>query len=149
MGDVSGHPLFARTSQGGGARRGDLVGKISRSTAAGCAWIGPANAAASATLGRLILLFFGHSRTTHTSFPPFLDPLNSFPWSFFMISHRLKDTTKTSLVDDWIEFSGHHSNFWTKVRVLPCSWSLGLSVNIKFLNFRRRLVSFPFLGHLG
>ena len=30
-----------------------------------------------------------------------------------------------------------------------CSWSLGLSVDIKFVNFGRRLVSFPFLGHFG
>ena len=27
-----------------------------------------------------------------------------------------------------------------------CSWSLGLSVDIKFVNFGRRLVSFPFFG---
>ena len=25
----------------------------------------------------------GHFRPPHSSFPPFLDPLNSFPWSFF------------------------------------------------------------------
>ena len=25
---------------------------------------------------------FGHFRPPHSSFPPFLDPLNSFPWSF-------------------------------------------------------------------
>ena len=43
----------------------------------------PANAAAAATVGRRIFLFFGHSRPTHTSFPPFLDPLNSFSWSLF------------------------------------------------------------------
>ena len=61
----------------------------------------------------------------------------------------LKDMTKGSLADGWIVFSGHHRNFWTKVRVLLCSWSLGLSVDIKFVNFGHRLVSFPFLGHLG
>ena len=27
--------------------------------------------------------FFGHFRPPHSSFPPFLDPLNSFPWSLF------------------------------------------------------------------
>ena len=58
----------------------------------------------------------------------------------------MKDTTKTSLADSLIEFFDHHSNFWTKVRVLLCSWSLGLSVGIKFVNFGRRLVSFPFFG---
>ena len=66
----------------GGSRRGDLVGKVSRSTAVGRARIGPANATAASTLGRQILLFFGNSRPTHTSLPPFLDPLNSFPWFF-------------------------------------------------------------------
>ena len=34
------------------------------------------------TLGCWILSFSGHFRPTHTSLPPFLDPLNSFPWSF-------------------------------------------------------------------
>ena len=34
-------------------------------------------------MGHRIFLFFGHSRPTHTSLPPFLDPLNSFPWSLF------------------------------------------------------------------
>ena len=51
-------------------------------TAAGRARIGPANAATAATVGHRILLFFDHSRPTRTSFPSFLDPLNSFPWSF-------------------------------------------------------------------
>ena len=32
---------------------------------------------------RRIFVFFGHFRPTHTSFPPVLDPLNSFPWSLF------------------------------------------------------------------
>ena len=27
-----------------------------------------------------------------------------------------------------------------------CSWSLGLSIDILFVNFGRRLVSFPFFG---
>ena len=27
--------------------------------------------------------FFGHFKPPHSSFPPFLDPLNSFPWSLF------------------------------------------------------------------
>ena len=82
VGDVSGHPLDTRAGQGGGARRGDLTGQISRPTTAGHAWIGPTNAVAAATLGHRIFLFFGHSRPTHTSLPPFFDPLNSFPWSF-------------------------------------------------------------------
>ena len=149
MGDVFGHLLVTRASQGGGARRGDLFGKFSRPTAAGRARIVPANTAAAPTVGHRILLFFGHSRPTHTSLPPFLDPLNSFPWSFSSDSSLFERYDERSLADCWIEFSGHHNNFWTKVRVLLCSWSLGLSVDIKFVNLGRRLVSFPFLGHLG
>ena len=44
-------------------------------------------AAAAATVGHRISLDFpaisGHFRPPHSSFPPFLDPLNSFPWSLF------------------------------------------------------------------
>ena len=82
MGDISGHPLDTRAGQGGGARRGDLARKFSRPTAAERARNGQANAAAAATMGHRILLFSGHSRPTHAFLPPFLDPLNSFPWSF-------------------------------------------------------------------
>ena len=32
---------------------------------------------------RTVLDFSGHFRPPHSSFPPFLDPLNSFPWSLF------------------------------------------------------------------
>ena len=43
-------------------------------------------AAAAATVGHRYFLDFsailGHFRPPHSSFPPFLDPLNSFPWSF-------------------------------------------------------------------
>ena len=43
---------------------------------------GPANAAAAATVGRRFSSFSGHCMPTHTSLPPILVPLNSFPWSF-------------------------------------------------------------------
>ena len=82
MGDDSGHHLAKRASQGGAPPPDDHRREISRPIAAGRARIGPANAAAAATLGRRILLFFGHSRPIHISLPPFLDPLNSIPWSF-------------------------------------------------------------------
>ena len=68
---------------------------------------------------------------------------------FLQIHHRLKDTTKPNSANCWIEFSGHHSNLWTKVRVLMCSWSLGISIDMWFVNFGCRLVSFPFLGCFG
>ena len=82
MGADSDNPLGTRAFQGGEPPSDDLGREISRPTAAGHARIGPANAAVAATLGRQILPFFSHSRPTHTSLPPFLDPLNSFPWSF-------------------------------------------------------------------
>ena len=83
MGDDSGHLLATHAGQGGAPPPGDLGREISRPTAVGYARIGPANAAAAATVGRRFSSFFGHSRPTHTFLPPFLDPLNSFPWSFF------------------------------------------------------------------
>ena len=82
MGANSGHHYCTCAGHGGAPQPDDLGQKISRPTAAGCPWIGQVNTAATATLGRRILSFSGHFRPTHTSFPPFLDPLNSFPWSF-------------------------------------------------------------------
>ena len=82
MGADSSHHYCTRAGQGGAPPPDDLGRKISRLTAAGRARIRPANAAVAATLGRRIFVFFGHFRPTHTSFPPFLDPMNSFPWSF-------------------------------------------------------------------
>ena len=86
MGADSGHHYCTRASQGGGGRRDAATGKISRPAAAGRARIKQAKAAAVANLGRRIFVFSGHLRPTHTSFPPFLDPLNSFPWSLFSYS---------------------------------------------------------------
>ena len=82
MGADSGHHYCTRASDGGGGRPDDHAGKIFLPAAAGRAWIGPAKAAVAANLGRRIFVFSGHFRPTHSSFPPFLDPLNSFPWSF-------------------------------------------------------------------
>ena len=82
MGADSGHHYCTRAGQGGEPPSDVLGRKISRSAATGLARIGPANMAAAATLGRRILSFFGDFRLTHTSLPPFLDPLNSFSWSF-------------------------------------------------------------------
>ena len=149
MGGDSGHPLATHTGQGGSLPPDDRAGQISRRTTVGRAQIGHANSVAAATVGRRILMFSGHSRTIHSSLPPFLDPLNTFPWSLFADSSPFEryDENKFGILLDRV-FS-HHSNLWTKVRVLLCSWSLGLSVDIKFVNFGRRLVSLPFLGHFG
>ena len=102
-------------------RRDVAAGKIFRPAAVGRARIGQAKAAEAANLGHRIFVFSGHFRQTHTSFPPFLDPLNSFPLSLFADSSPLKVTTKTKLADGWIEFSVHHRNCWTKVMVLMSS----------------------------
>ena len=83
MGADSGHQHCTRAGQRGGGRPDNHAGKISRPAAAGRARIGPAKAAAIVNLGRQIFEFSGHFRPTNTSFPPFLDPLNSFPWSLF------------------------------------------------------------------
>ena len=83
MGAYSRDYHCTRASQGGGGRRDVAFGKISQPAAAGRARIGPAKAAAAANLGCRIFVFSSHLRTTHTSFPPFLDHLNSFPWSLF------------------------------------------------------------------
>ena len=97
MGADSGHHHCTRAGQGGGGRLDDHAGKISRPAAARRAWIRPAKAVAAATLGSRILVFFGHSRSTHTSLPPFLDPLNSFPWSLFADSSSFERYDKNKV----------------------------------------------------
>ena len=82
MGADSGNHHCTRAGQGGAPPPDDHHHEISRPAAAGRAWIKPANTAATATLGHRILSFSSHSRQIHTFLPPFLDPLNSFPWSF-------------------------------------------------------------------
>ena len=82
MGADSGHQYCTRAGDGGGGRPDDHAGKIFRPSAAERARIGPEKAATAANLGHRIFVFSGHFRPTHSSFPPFLNPLNSFPWSF-------------------------------------------------------------------
>ena len=82
MGADFGLHYCTRSGQRGAPPPDDLGHKISWPAAVGPARIEPVNTAAAATLGRQILSFFGHFRPTHTSLPPFLDHLNSFPWSF-------------------------------------------------------------------
>ena len=86
MGADSGNHYCTCAGQGGAPPPDDLGRKISRTTTVGRARIGPANEVAAATLGRRIFVFFGHFRPTHTSFPSFLDSLNSFSWSFSLDS---------------------------------------------------------------
>ena len=82
VGADSGHQHCTLSDQGEVPPPDDRRREISRPAAAGRPRIGSANTAATATLGLRILSFSGQSRPTHTFIPPFLDPLNSFPWSF-------------------------------------------------------------------
>ena len=83
MGADSDHHHCTHARQGGAPPPDNLGRKISLPTAVGRPRTGPTNSAVAATLGHRIFVFFGHFKPTHTSFPPFLDPLYSFPWSLF------------------------------------------------------------------
>ena len=97
MGAHSGHQYCSCAGHGGGGRRDAASGKIFLPSATGRARIGPAKAAAAANLGSLIFMFSGHFRPTHTSFPPFLDPMNSFPWSLFAYSSPFESYDKNKI----------------------------------------------------
>ena len=98
MGADSGHHYYTCSGQGGGGRPDDHAGKIFRPATVGLARIGPAKAAAAAAnLDRRIFVFSGHLKPTHTSFPPFLDPLNSFPWPFSLDSSTFERYDKNKL----------------------------------------------------
>ena len=99
-------------------------------------------AAAAATVGHRFFAFFDHSRPTHTSLPPFLDPLNSFPWSLFADSPPFERYNKNKvgrLLDRVFRPPQQPLDQGKGTDVFLVSW---------FVNFGRRLVSFPFLGHL-
>ena len=104
MGADSGHHHCTHVVQGEGGRPDNHACKIARPAASGRARIGPGKASTAANLGRRILVFFGHFRPTHTSFPPFLDPLNSFPWSLFLDSSPFEryDKNKVGLLLDQV-----------------------------------------------
>ena len=144
MGADSGHHHCTCTGQGGGGGPDDHASKISRTSPD---WA--SEGVVAFTVGHRFSAFSGHSRPTHTSVPPFLDPLNSFQLSLFADSSPLERYDKNKVGRLLDRVFGNHSNLWTKVRVLMCSLSLGISVDIWFVNFGHRLVSFPFLGHLG
>ena len=156
MGGVTGNPPCTCAGQGGAPPPDSHAGQISRPTAAGRSRIGPAKRRRRRRRPPWVTRRFLIFRPFQTIFGQPIPPSHHF-WTllthsrgpFLQIPHRLKVTTKTKLTNSWIEFSGHHSNCWTKVMVLMCSWSLGLSIDIWFVNFGRRLVSFPFLGCFG
>ena len=49
----------------------------------------------------------------------------------------------------WRNHLVEEATCWTKVMVLMSSWSLGISIDMWFVNFGPRLDSFPFLGCFG
>ena len=102
MGADSGHHYCTHAVRGGGGRRDAAAGKISRPVAVGRATIGPAKAVAVANLGRPIFVFSSHLKPTHTSFPPFLGPLNSFPWSLFADSSPFESYDENK-VGRWLD----------------------------------------------
>ena len=85
---------------------------------------------------RTVLDFFGHFRPPHSSFPPFLDPMNSFPWSLCADSAPFGSYNENEIGRRLDRVSGHHNDCWTKVMVPMSSWSLGLSIDMWFSIFR-------------
>ena len=80
-GGTIGHQSATRSGPGGAPPPDEAGREISRLTD-----VGRAGTTAAASVCRRIFQFFGHFRPPHSSFPPFLDPLNSFPWSLFAYS---------------------------------------------------------------
>ena len=74
------HPWRCATSRR--SRRPNFTANRRRTS-----WDRAGEPAAAATVDNMAFRYFsaisGHFRPTHSSFPPFLDPLNSFPWSLF------------------------------------------------------------------
>ena len=102
MGADSCHNYCTRASQGGGGCRDTAARKISRPVAVGGTWIGPVKEVAAANLGRRIFVFSSHFRPTHTSFPPFLDPLNSFLLPLFADSSPFESYDENK-VGRWLD----------------------------------------------
>ena len=82
-GGTTGHHTATRAGQGGAPPPDEANREISRPTDAGHAGIWPENTTAAAPVCHRTFRFSGHFRPPHTSLPPFLDPLDSFPLSLF------------------------------------------------------------------
>ena len=82
-GGATGHHRATRAGLGGAPPSDEAGREISRPTDAGRAGIWPEKTTAAASVCRWIFRFYGHFRPPHSSFPPFLDPLNSSTWSLF------------------------------------------------------------------
>ena len=82
-GGTIGHHTATSTRQGGAPPPDEVGREILRPTDAGRVGILPEKTTAAASVCRRSFQFSGHFRPPHSSFPPFLDPLNSFQWSIF------------------------------------------------------------------
>ena len=135
MGTDSGHHHYTCAGQGEEGRPDDHTGKISRPAATGRAQMADEGGGGGQLGSQDFCVFWPFQKDPYL-FPTIFGPsehISVVP--FFQIPHHLKDKAKTKLADCWIEFSSHLSNLWTKVRVLMCSWFLGLSIFMWFVNF--------------
>ena len=148
-GGTTGHHTTTRAEQGGAPPQDEAGREISRPTDAGRAGIWPEKTTTAASVCRRIFRFFGHFKPPHSSFPPFLDPLNSFPWSLFADSSPFRSYDENKVGRRLDRVFRPPQPLLDKVMVLMSSWSLGLSIDMWFVNFGRRLVSFPFLSCFG
>ena len=82
-GGTTGHHIATRAGLGGAPPPDDHAGEISRRAATGLSRIEPAKRRRKPPWVTGVFPLFSHFRPAHSSIPPFLDPLNSFPWSFF------------------------------------------------------------------
>ena len=87
-GGATGHHRATRVGLGGAPPPDEADRKISRPTDAGRAGIWLEKTTVAASVCRRIFRFSGHFRPPHSSFPPFLDPLNSSTWSLFAYSSQ-------------------------------------------------------------
>ena len=81
-----GHHTATRVGQGGALPPDEADREISWPTDARCFRIWPEKTTAAASVCLRIFLFSNNFKPPHRSFPPFLDPLNSFPLSLFVDS---------------------------------------------------------------
>ena len=85
-GGHTGHHTATRAGQGGALPPDEADREISRPTDARRVRIWPEKTTTATSICLRIFRFSGHFKPPHRSFPPFLDPLNSFPWSLFVDS---------------------------------------------------------------
>ena len=94
---TTGHHSATRTGLGGAPPPEEAGREISRPTDSGRTGIWLEKMTASASVCRRNFRFFDHFKPPHSSFTPFLDPLNSFPWSLFADSSPFESYDKNKV----------------------------------------------------